>query len=93
VTARLTLRVAPGAASTAVVGRYGDGWKLRVAAAPENGKANAAVLRLLAEVLDVPERDVAIVSGHGSRDKTVVLTGIGDDEIERRLTGACVARP
>jgi uncharacterized protein (TIGR00251 family) len=91
VTARLTLRVAPGAASTAVVGRHGNGWKLRVAAAPENGKANAAVVRLLAEVLDVPERDVAIVSGLGSRDKTVALTGIGDDEIERRLADACVA--
>ena len=89
---RLTLRVAPGAASTAVVGRHGDGWKLRVTDPPENGKANAAVVRLLADVLDVPERDVAIVSGHGSRDKTVALTGIADDEIERRLAGACVAR-
>jgi hypothetical protein len=84
----LTLRVAPGAASTAVVGRFGDAWKLRVAAAPEDGKANAAVVRLLADVLEVPERDVAIVTGHGSRDKTVALTGIADDEIERRLSGA-----
>jgi hypothetical protein len=92
VTARLSLRVAPGAASTAVVGRHGGAWKLRVAAAPEHGKANAAVVRLLADVLDVPERDVTIVSGQGSRDKTVALTGITDDEIERRLTGACVAR-
>ena len=90
-TARLTLRVAPGAASTAVVGRHGDGWKLRVAAAPENGKANVAVVRLLADVLDLPERDVAIVAGHGSRDKTVALAGIADDEIERRLDGACAA--
>jgi len=92
VTARLTLRVAPGAASTAVVGRHGDGWKVCVTAAPGKGKANAAVVRLLADVLDIPERDVAIVSGHGSRDKTVVLGDIGDDEIERRLAGACVAR-
>ena len=91
-TARLTLRVAPGAASTAVVGRHGDGWKVCVTAAPGKGKANAAVVRLLADVLDIPERDVAIVSGHGSRDKTVVLADIGDDEIERRLAGACVAR-
>lgn len=90
-TARFTLRVVPGAASAAVVGRYGRGWKLRVAAPPEHGKANAAVVRLLADVLDVPERDVAIVSGQGSRDKTVALTGLTDDEIERRLSGACVA--
>lgn len=91
-TARLSLRVSPGAASTAVVGPHGGGWKLRVAAAPEHGKANAAVVRLLADVLDLPERDVTIVSGQGSRDKTVALTGITDDEIERRLTGACVVR-
>ena len=89
---RLTLRVSPGAASTAVVGRYGGGWKLRVAAAPQDGKANAAVVRLLADVLDLPERDVAIVSGQGSRDKTVAVAGIADDEIERRLAGACVGR-
>lgn len=91
-TARLTLRVAPGAASTAVVGRHGRGWKVRVAAAPEHGKANAAVVRLLADVLDVPVRDVTIVSGAGSRDKSVAVTGLADDEIERRLAGACAAR-
>ncbi len=87
-TARLTLRVSPGAASASVVGRHGAGWKLRVAAAPEDGKANAAVVRLLADVLELRPRDVAIVSGHASRDKTVALTGIESDEIERRLARA-----
>ena len=87
-TARLTLRVSPGAAGESIVGRHGPGWKLRVAAPPEGGKANAAVVRLLADVLGVPARDVAIVSGHASRDKTVALTGIETDEIERRLAAA-----
>jgi hypothetical protein len=91
VTARLTLRVAPGAASTAVVGRHADGWKVRVAAAPENGRANAALVRLLADVLRVPERDVSIVSGQASRTKTVALRGIAADEADRRLAGACMA--
>jgi uncharacterized protein len=63
-------------------------WKVRVAAAPEGGKANAAVIRLVAATLCVPVRDVEIVSGHGSRDKTVALTGIDDDEVERRLAAA-----
>ena len=87
-TARLTLRVSPGAARAAVVGRHGAGWKLRVVAAAENGKANAAVVRLLSDVLGVSAADVAIVSGHASRDKTVALTGIDTDEIERRLIQA-----
>lgn len=80
--------MSPGAARSAVVGRHGAAWKVRVAAAPEDGKANDAVVRLLAETLDVPARDVAIVSGHASRDKTVALNGLETDEIERRLADA-----
>jgi len=45
----LCLRVSPGARSNAIVGKHGKGWKVRVTAAPEDGKANDAVLRLLAE--------------------------------------------
>jgi uncharacterized protein len=88
VSTRLQLRVAPGASRDAVVGRHGEAWKLRVTAAPEAGKANDAVVRLLAGALDVPARDVQIVSGHASRDKTVALAGLNIDEIERRLANA-----
>lgn len=88
---RLQLRVSPGAARAGIVGRHGNAWKVRVTAAPEDGKANAAVVRLLADTLAVPTRDVEIVSGHASRDKTVALAGIGHDEIERRLANASLA--
>jgi uncharacterized protein len=86
--ARLRLRVSPGAARSAVVGRHGAGWKVRVAALPEDGKANAALVRLLADTLAVPAENVHIVSGHGSRDKTVALDGLDHEELERRLTTA-----
>jgi len=85
---KLSLRVAPGARRGGVVGRRGEVWKVRVAAPPEGGRANDALVRLLADTLAVPRRDVEIVSGHGSRDKVVVLAGIGPDELERRLTSA-----
>jgi uncharacterized protein (TIGR00251 family) len=85
---KLTLRVSPGAAHAAVVGRQGSAWKVRVTAPPEGGKANDAVVRLLAETLDVPRRDVEIVSGHSGRDKVVALAGIDAEEIDRRLTSA-----
>jgi uncharacterized protein (TIGR00251 family) len=88
VATRLQLRVSPGAARSAVVGRHGPAWKVRVAAPPEDGKANAAVVRLLADTLDVSPRAVAIVSGHASRDKTVTLQGIDQDETDRRLESA-----
>jgi uncharacterized protein (TIGR00251 family) len=89
---KLTLRVSPGARRGAVVGRQGAVWKIRVAAPPEGGRANEALIRLLAKTLDVPRRDVEIVSGHGARDKIVALAGIGHDEIERRLAGATIGR-
>jgi uncharacterized protein len=87
-TTRLRLTVAPGAVRPGVVGRHGDGWKLRVAAAPDRGKANEAVLTLLAETLAVPRAQVSLVSGARSRNKIVELTGLGPDEIERRLASA-----
>jgi hypothetical protein len=88
VSTRLRLRVAPGAARTGVVGRHGEAWKVRVAAAPEGGRANDAVVRLLAETLGVPRDAVNLVSGHGGRDKIVELAGLGANEIERRLASA-----
>ena len=82
---RLRLRVSPGGRADAVIGPYGDGWKVRVAAAPEDGKANEAVLRLLARRLALPRRRIELVSGQSSRDKIVELTGIDEAEAERRL--------
>lgn len=86
---RLHVRVSPGAAATQVVGRHGDGWKVRVAAPPEGGRANEAVVRLLAETVGVPRGAVEVVSGRTGRDKTVTLAGIGPNETERCLARAC----
>ena len=82
---RLRLRVSPGARSNAIVGRHGEGWKVRVTAAPEDGKANEAVLRLLAERVGLPKVNLKLVSGSSSRDKIVELTGVDAVEAERRL--------
>jgi uncharacterized protein (TIGR00251 family) len=84
---RLRLRVSPGSRRTELVGRHGDRWKVRVAAPPEGGRANEAVLELLAERLGLPRRALSIVSGHTARDKVVEMSGIDHDETERRLEG------
>jgi len=86
--ARLRLRVVPGARRDAFVGRHGDAWKVRVAAPPERGAANRAVLELVARTLDVPRRTVTLVSGEASRDKIVELSGIDASELDGRLASA-----
>ena len=88
VSTRLQLRVSPGARRAHVVGRHGDAWKVRVAAPPEGGRANEAVVRLVAETLSLPRDAVTLVSGHGARDKIIELAGLDQTEIERRLTSA-----
>jgi uncharacterized protein len=88
VSTRLRLRVSPGARGTGVIGRYGQAWKVRVAAPPEAGRANAAIVRLLAETLAVPQEAVKLVSGQSARDKIVELAGIDETLVERRLATA-----
>jgi uncharacterized protein (TIGR00251 family) len=88
---RVRLRVSPGAGRAQIVGRHGDAWKVRVTAAPEQGRANDAVLRLLADALGLPRDALVLVSGHGARDKIVELTGLGPALVERRLTSASAA--
>lgn len=87
-TARLRCRVAPGAPVSAVVGRHGDAWKLRVAAPPERGKANEAVVGLLADTLGLARPAVRVVGGATARDKVVEVDGLSLDEAERRLERA-----
>ena len=87
-TTRLKLRVSPGARRPGIAGRYGDAWKIRVAEPPEDGRANEAVLRLLAETLAVPRTDISLVSGHAARDKIVRLEGLEQSQTERLLADA-----
>jgi uncharacterized protein len=84
-TTRLRVRVSPGAGRSALVGRHGDAWKVRVSEAPERGRANEAVLRLLAEALALPRTALTLVSGHRGRDKIVELKGVGPALTQRRL--------
>jgi uncharacterized protein (TIGR00251 family) len=85
---RITLRVTPGSPRPGIAGRTDGAWKVRVGAPPADGRANAALVRLLAAALGVAPRDVAIVAGHGGRDKVVALAGLAPAEVERRLSSA-----
>jgi uncharacterized protein (TIGR00251 family) len=85
---RVRVRVSPGARRPGIAGRHGESWKVRVAEPPEDGRANEAVVRLLARTLQLASGDVRVVVGHTSRDKVVVLDGISAAGAERLLERA-----
>ena len=74
----LDLHVQPGAKRSEFAGRHGERIKLRLAAPPVDGKANAALIDFLAAYFGVPRRDVTIVSGLKSRSKRVAIEGVPD---------------
>ena len=84
-TARLRVHVQPRAKRSAIAGRHGDAVKVRLAAPPVDGAANAELVRVLAEALGLPRRSVRIVAGLAGRDKVVELDGLAPGEAERRL--------
>ena len=83
--AHLPVRLTPRASRDEVLGFEGDVLRARVRAPPVEGKANEALLRLLAGVLDVPPSRLTIVRGHASRDKLVAVEGLDAAEARRRL--------
>jgi uncharacterized protein (TIGR00251 family) len=73
----LELHVQPGASRTGFAGKHGERIKVRLAARAVDGKANEALIEFLAEHYDVPKRSVRIESGLRSRQKRVVIDGVG----------------
>ncbi|MDR0633934.1 MAG: DUF167 domain-containing protein, partial [Azoarcus sp.] len=67
----LALHVQPGAKRTGFAGRHGNAAKVRLAAPPVDGKANAALCAFLAEICDAPKSAVTLLSGEASRAKRV----------------------
>lgn len=68
---RIRVAAQPGAARAEVVGEHDGCLKLRVTAPATDGRANDAIVRLLAERLGVPVRSVRLVAGQSARRKLV----------------------
>ncbi len=84
--ARLTLHVQPGARANQAVGLTDDGvLRVSVAAQARDGKANRAVVDLLADLLRVPKNRITIVRGLGSRNKVVMVEGLDREQALDRL--------
>ena len=85
--ARFRCRLTPRAERDGVDGVVDGILRIRVAAPPVDGAANAALLRLLASVLDVPKRSVRLVSGESSRVKVVAVVDVDPASIVARWPG------
>lgn len=81
----LKLRVHPGAKRSAVNGTFGDALKLDLQAPPVDGKANAALLKFLSSLLNLPKSSIELKSGECSRDKVVKISGKSPEEIKSLL--------
>lgn len=77
----LKIKVVPNASKSAVVGWMGDTLKVRIQAVPEDGKANKALLALLAKELDLPKHSVELLTGDTSRDKRVRIHGLSAEAL------------
>ncbi len=79
-------RVSPGAGRSSVAGTYGeDAIKLRVAAPPVEGKANAEAERYVAQLVGVSASEVSVVRGYSSRNKAVLVRGAKIEEVREIL--------
>ena len=81
----ISIRVQPRASRNAVVGWTGDTLNIRLMALPVEGAANAACLKFLADLLDLPQSHIEILKGARSRSKVLRITGLSQDEVYARL--------
>jgi uncharacterized protein (TIGR00251 family) len=78
-----TVRVVPRASRSGVAGEHDGALRVRVAAPPVDGAANAELVRFLARLFNVPLRDVEITSGQASKLKQIRVRGAACEQLEK----------
>jgi len=82
----LEIHLQPGAKSNEIIGfRDGVLW-VKVAAPPERGRANGALIELMAKSLSVPKSDLALIRGFASRQKVIAINGLTIEALKEKLT-------
>jgi uncharacterized protein (TIGR00251 family) len=81
---KVKVRVTPGSRQNSA--RWDGEWlRVKITAPPVAGAANQALIRLLAERLDLSVRQITLLHGAGSREKLLEISGLTEDELRRRL--------
>jgi len=78
----IDVRVQPKSSKNAIVGIHGEALKIKLNAPPVEGKANKALIQLVAKLLKCPKSNVEIVSGQASRNKRLLIHIDNNDDIE-----------
>jgi uncharacterized protein YggU (UPF0235/DUF167 family) len=86
--ASLRVRAVPGARATEVAGLHAGALRVRVAAPPVEGKANAVLLAFLAGRLGLRPRDLSVAAGASARDKLVIIRGRTAEQVRAALEPA-----
>jgi hypothetical protein len=81
----LRIHVIPNAKIDSIVGEHGSAVKIKLRAAAVEGKANAALIRFLAEQMELPRHGIVLQRGHKSRDKLIRVDGLSQEDVRRRL--------
>ncbi len=81
----ITIKVVPGSRQTEFAGRYGQMYKIKVAAPPEKGKANKMLIAYLAERLNIKKNSIQIKSGQTNPVKVVLLQGVTQQDVQQHL--------
>ncbi len=84
-TAAIDVRVIPRAGRSGFAGLRDGAILVRLAAAPVDGAANAELIELIARALDIPKRDITIMSGERSRSKRIRVAGMNREQVIDRL--------
>ena len=79
------MKVIPRSSRTEILGKENDIYRMKLTDPPVEGKANKAVIELLAEKLGVPKREIEIVSGKTGRLKTIRIRGLAAGEVAQAL--------
>ena len=82
----VSVKVQPNASKDMVVGEHADQLKIAVTVAPEKGKANKTVIKVLSKLLGVKSSDVEILSGETSREKKVFIRNITKEGFSKLAT-------
>ena len=82
---RIRVKVLPKSSRNQVIGKEGDVFKVKLTSPPVEGKANKALIELLAKRLKITKGRIEIISGKSSRLKTVRISGLSLEEIIQAL--------